>query len=349
LINANSYHVKLISVAEEHAWERYVSDHREGTLFHSLAWKQVVERAFQHKSHYFVAIQKDTGEIVGLLPLFEIKSMLFDHFLVSVPFGTIGGALADSPDIAKSLTKRSIELTHQVGASYLELKNSQPLPDLATKSLYFNFSRPIFQNSEDNLLAIPRKSRAMVRKGIKAGLTREFGEHLLEEFYQILATNYHRHGTPIFPKRFFKIFLEEFRTQVLLMVVREPSGKGVAAVMSFFYADTIMPYFAGSLTEYRAWAPNDYMYWMLMEYGREHGYRVFDFGRSKADTGSYSFKKNWGFEPKPLAYQYHLAKGGVLPNLSPTNIKYRKKIELWRKMPYGLTKILGPPLAKYLV
>jgi FemAB-related protein (PEP-CTERM system-associated) len=232
--------------------------------------------------------------------------------------------------------------------SYLELKNRLPVPELATKSLYFNFSRSIHQTSEENLLAIPRKSRAMVRKGIKAGLKAEWGEHLFDEFYRILAKSYHRLGTPIFPKRLFRAFLAEFGDQVDLMVVRKSDGEGVASVMTFFYQDRVMPYYAGSLVEHRELAPNDFMYWELMEYGRGQGFKIFDFGRSKAETGSFSFKKNWGFEAQPLAYQYHVVKGKTLPNLSPTNPKYRRKIELWRKMPFELTRLLGPPLAKYL-
>ena len=219
---------------------------------------------------------------------------------------------------------------------------------MATKSLYFNFSRPILETPDENLQAIPRKSRAMVRKGIKSDLRAVWGHQHLDEFYWILAKNYHRLGTPIFPKRFFRTFLEEFGDQATLTVIRKASGESAAAVMTFFYKDRVMPYYAGSLTEHWDAAPNDYMYWVLMEYGCEQDFRMFDFGRSKTGTGSYSFKKNWGFEPEPLAYQYSVARGDALPDLSPSNPKFRKKIELWRKMPFGLTKLVGPSLAKYL-
>jgi hypothetical protein len=90
------------------------------------------------------------------------------------------------------------------------------------------------------------------------------------------------------------------------------------------------------------------MYWELMRYGCEHGYKLFDFGRSKADTGSFHFKRHWGFTPDPLAYQYHLVKLKELPNNSPSNPKYKKRIELWRKLPLPVTKVIGPHIAKYL-
>ena len=132
------------------------------------------------------------------------------------------------------------------------------------------------------------------------------------------------------------------------MVVRTQEGTPIAGVLSFYYKDRVLPFYAGSLFKYRKLCPNDFMYWQLMKDGCEKGFKVFDYGRSKLGTGSYSFKKNWGFEAKPLAYQYQLITAKEMPNLSPANPKYKRKIELWRKMPFALTKIIGPPLAKYL-
>ena len=123
---------------------------------------------------------------------------------------------------------------------------------------------------------------------------------------------------------------------------------GLPAFMSFYYQDRVMPYYAGSLHDFRHLAPNDFMYWELMRRSCERGCKVFDFGRSKQGTGSFAFKEHWGFEPCQLAYQYRLNTATALPDLSPANPKYRKKIELWRKLPFVLTKLVGPPLAKYL-
>ena len=327
-------------------WDSYVQHHTEGSLFHLSKWKEVVETTFGHQSHYLAAYTQ--GQIVGVFPLFEMKSMLFGHFMVSVPFAELGGPLADNENVREMLLNRAVEIATSNGTAYLEMKNISPINGLPKKDLYYNFSRRIDADPEANLLAIPRKSRAMVRKGIKAGLLSDWGNHLLDEFYALLSRNYHRLGTPIFPKKFFREFLNVFKDNAELMIVRKKNGDPIAGVLTFYYQNRVMPYYAGSLTEYRALAANDFMYWALLKRGSERGYEIFDFGRSKIDTGSFSFKKNWGFEPRPLAYQYHLVKGEALPNLSPTNPKYAKKIELWRKMPFAMTKMIGPSLAKYL-
>ncbi len=222
------------------------------------------------------------------------------------------------------------------------------MPGFETKSLYYNFRKEIFPDHDENLKAIPRKSRAMVRNAIKKGLTSEIGHHLLNEFYSILALNYHRLGTPIFPKKFFKNFLEAYERDADILIVRTPDGHPAAAVLFFVFKDQMVPYYAGSDFSFRRLGPNDYMYWALMKHAVDRGCTVFDYGRSKAGTGSFSFKKHWGFTPEPLAYQYHLVSLTELPNLSPANPKYRKKIEMWQKMPHSLTKILGPFIARNL-
>jgi FemAB-related protein (PEP-CTERM system-associated) len=333
-------------------WDDYVMSHPDGTIFHLTQWVRVVQESFGHPSCHLLAEEppKNGGRprIVGVLPLVRIKSRLFGDSLVSVPFAELGGPVADSEQIAVTLLARAGEMARELGVDYVELKNAQGLADLPTKNLYVNFSKAMDPEPEANLHAIPRKSRAVVRKAISSGLTSESGHHLLPTFYELMARSYHNLGTPIFPKNFFTKFLQVFGDKSDLLVVRSPQGQPIAGVLSFFFKDRVMPYYAGSLFEARALGPNDFMYWELMRRGCQAGYRVFDYGRSKVDTGSYSFKKHWGFEPKPLAYQYLLVGQKEMPNLSPTNPKYQRKIEMWRKMPFGLTKVLGPPLAKYL-
>jgi len=333
---------------DEPGWDIYVLQHPQGSIFHLIKWKKVIEETFAHRSYYFVAEHSENKNIAGILPLFTIKSRLFGYSLVSVPFAESGGILADNIETETALQKKGIELAHELGVNYLELRNQQASPGLYTKDLYFNFSREIFPSPDENLNAIPRKSRAAVRKGIKEGLVSGFGKHGFDDFYEIMARSYHSLGTPIFQKRFFRKFLEVFAEDANILMIRTTTGIPVAGVLTFYFKDRVMPYYGGSRFEYRSLCPNDFMYWELMRDGCEKGYRIFDFGRSKMDTGSFSFKVHWGFEPQPLAYQYHLVKAEELPNLSPSNPRYQNKIRLWKKLPFLLTKIIGPPISRYL-
>jgi FemAB-related protein (PEP-CTERM system-associated) len=384
--------IRFYEDIDKERWDSYVLNHPNGTFFHLIGWKTVIERTFRHKSYYLIAesngdsgtsqhrdtsIESDNNKalqklnkpginptnpinpsnsnnssnpIAGVLPLFSVKSLLFCKSLVSLPFAAYGGILADGQDIARQLLDKGKEITTSERLEYLELRSRDgELADLPTKDLYVTFRRKIFEDLESNMTAIPRKSRRMIRQGEKAGLTYEFGrEELLPEFYEILARSYHRLGSPVFSIKLFKNLLGELKDQANILLVRNREGKSISSVLTFYYKDQVLPYYAGSLFEYRDLAPNDYMYWQLMKYGHGKAYRWFDFGRSKIDTGSYDFKRHWGFEPEPLPYQYFLNRIDEVPNLSPANPKYQKKIEIWRKLPYRATKIIGPRIVKYI-
>lgn len=342
----NKCEIRPAGPSDWQAWDNYILNHPSGTLFHLTAWKQVIEKTFGHKSVYLMAREKDC--IRGILPLFEIKSLLFGHFFISIPFAEIGGALADSTDIEAALIQEASRITESKKAQYLELRNREELPGFETKSLYCNFRKEIFADHDANLKAIPRKSRAMVRNAMKKGLISETGHHLLDEFYTLLALNYHRLGTPIFPRKFFENFLREYGRDADILLVRTEEGALAAAVLFFVFKDQMVPYYAGSDFSCRQLGPNDFMYWDLMKLAVERGCTIFDYGRSKQGTGSFSFKKHWGFEPRPLAYQYHLVTLDKLPNLSPTNPKYQRKIQIWKKMPHSLTKLIGPFISRNL-
>lgn len=342
--------IRPYTSADEGRWNDYVDRHPEGTIFHRIPWKKSVEQSFGHKSHYLIAETLEGGGscFVGLFPLFRLQSFLFGDYLVSVPFAELGGPLADDERTLALLVEQGEKLSQELKADYLELRSRKALPGFKVKSLYYNFSREIYPELEANMLAIPRKSRAAVRQGIKSGLTAECGNHLLDQFYEILARNYQDLGTPVFSRNFFRNLLDNHNECSQIMVVRTKEKQPAATILTFFYRDRVIPYYAGSLHEFRKLSPNDFKYWELMKYGCEKGYRVFDFGRSKEGAGSFDFKRHWGFEPEPLAYQYSLNGIDELPNLSPTNPAYARKIEMWKKLPFFATKIIGPLFARYL-
>jgi FemAB-related protein (PEP-CTERM system-associated) len=356
--------IRFYQETDKGQWDAYVQNHPNGTFFHLIGWKKVVEKTFGHKSFYLIAQENNNSknlinstnstisknQVVGVLPLFSVKSLLFCKSLISLPFAAYGGVLADRSEIANQLLETAKGMTRSKGLEYLELRNRDVgIEHLPTKDLYIRFRREIYKDLESNIKAIPRKSRRMIRIGEKEGLTHQFGQaELIPEFYEIFAKSYHRLGSPVFSSRLYKNLFEELQEKTNILIVRNKEGKPISSVLTFFYKDEVLPYYAGSLFEYRELAPNDYMYWQLMKYGCESGYRLFDFGRSKMDTGSSDFKRHWGFEPEPLPYQYFLNEIKEIPNISPANPSYRKKIEMWRKLPFWATKLIGPRIVKYI-
>jgi FemAB-related protein (PEP-CTERM system-associated) len=272
---------------------------------------------------------------------------LFGHALISTPFCVYGGVVAASDAAVVALTEAACALARDLGVAYLELRNRSPRnPSWPTKQLYVTFRKAIGANDEDNLAAIPRKQRAMIRKGIEAGLTAAPDTHM-EQLYACYAESVRNLGTPVFARRYLEILAEVFGPDCEVLIVHHDQ-RPVAAVMSFYFRDEVLPYYGGGVEQARDVKANDFMYWEVMKRAVARGVRLYDYGRSKLDTGSYRFKKHWGFEPQPLYYEYYLVKARAMPDLSPVNPKYRLFIAAWKRLPTAVSNRLGPWLARYL-
>jgi len=337
--------VSVANLRDSAAWDAYVFAHPEGTFFHLSGWREVLQAAFGHRAHYLVAYRG--GVVHGVLPLAEVRSALFGHALVSTPFCVYGGIVASDDESKAALERRACELAVSLGVDYLEMRNRRRQhPKWPAKDLYVTFRKAIAESSEANMLAIPRKQRAMVRKGIQANLTAEVDVNVARHF-DIYAESLRSLGTPVFSRKYLETLLKVFGSSCeVLTIVHE--GQPVASVLSFLFRDEVLPYYGGSTPKARSVAANDFMYWEVMERARQAGRSIFDYGRSKRGTGAFSFKTNWGFEPTALHYEYFLVRARAMPNLSPTNPKYEFMIRAWRRMPLWLTKVVGPALARYL-
>jgi FemAB-related protein (PEP-CTERM system-associated) len=338
--------VRQFEPGDEARWEAYVDRAPSSTFFHRIAWRTLMEEVFRHRCHYLLA--ERAGEVCGVLPLAEVKSRLFGHALVSLPFAVYGGPVADDPATEGMLVEKAVALAEALEVQHLELRNREPKCDgWPRQDLYVAFRRDILPDVEANLLAIPRKQRAMVRKGIKHGLRSQI-DGSIERFFPLYADNMHRHGTPALSRHYFLRLLDAFGDDCEVLTVVDPGGRPVSGVLTFYFRGDVLPYYAGDVPAARDLAANDFKYWELMRRACERGLRSFDYGRSKRGTGSFDFKKNWGLEPAPLAYEYRLLRRDSIPQNNPSNRKYRAMIALWRRLPLPVATRLGPHIVRAL-
>lgn len=338
--------VHLLEPQHAERWDEFViSACPEATFFHRAGWQTVIERAMGHRTWFLYA--ESDGVIQGVLPLAEINSILFGHSLSSLPFCVYGGIAAISESAREVLDRAAQALASRLKVDYLEYRNLKKFHShWPAKDLYVTFRKEMAPDPEENMQAIPRKQRAMVRKGIKAGLESVVDDDT-ERFFSAYAASVHRLGTPVFSKKYFKLLKQTFGQHCELMIVTK-GGRTVSAVMSFYFRDEVLPYYGGGTSEAREVAGNDFMYWELMCRACERGYRIFDFGRSKRNTGSFDFKRNWGFEPQPLHYEYQLHRATAVPDHNPLNPKYRLFINTWQKLPLPLVNLIGPHIVRNL-
>ncbi len=327
-------------------WDEFVMACPQATFFHRAAWQDIMRGVFRHDTHYLFA--HEAGRITGVLPLAHVKSLLFGNALTSLPFAVYGGVAATDEASAVALEQEAERLAGQLGVDHLELRQLQRRhEDWPAQDIYFTFRKEILPDEEANMLAIPRKQRAMVRKGIKNGLKSEIDPGV-DRFFALYADNVHRHGTPAQSKRYFQALRTHFGDDCEVLTTTGPDGKPLSSVLSFYFRDEVLPYYAGDDWAARDLAANDFKYWELMRRACARGLKVFDYGRSKQGTGPFAFKKNWGFEPTPLRYEYRLLKRDSVPQNNPNNAKYKFMIETWRRLPLGVANWLGPFVVRSL-
>jgi len=329
-------------------WDDYVQRHPAATVYHLSAWGRAVSASMGHKCYYITI--EDQGEICALVPLIHVSSMLFGKSLISVAFATNGGPLFDNAAALELLDAECRILSEKLDVDYLECRNMdvvhQDWP--RKKDMYSSFRKNLSADNDVNMKEIPRKQRAMVRKAIKFDL-RAVVDPLPNRLFSMYSESVRNLGSPVFPKKLFYCLKQEYGENCEILTVETPEGKPVSSVMTFYFRDEVVPYYGGGTKEARGLAANDFMYWSLMAHAvSQRGCRIFDFGRSKNDSGAFSFKKNWGFEPKALHYEFLLKAGGELPDINPLNPKYQMMIKIWKKLPLPIANIVGPFISKSL-
>ena len=341
--------IKLLDPSDQGGakrWDEFVFACPEATFFHRAAWQGIIKDVFRHSTYFFYA--EEEGEIQGVLPVAHVKSRLFGNSLIALPFAVYGGVAASNAKATLALEEEAQKLAKKLGVDHLEFRNTKPQhTDWPMQDLYVTFRKEILPDVEANMLAIPRKQRAMVRKGIKNGLVSTVDRNT-DRFFKLFADNVHRHGTPAMPKGYFDTLLQVFGKDCEVLTVTGPDGQLLSSVLSFYFRDEVLPYYAGDDESARHLAANDFKYWELMRRACERGLKLFDYGRSKEGTGPYAFKKNWGFEPQPLHYEYCLYKRDAIPQNNPNNPKYKLFIAAWQRMPIGLANWLGPHIVRNL-
>ncbi len=338
--------VRLATAADQDRWDEYVLSSEKSTFFHRFGWRGVLRDVFALEPLYLVA--ERNGCIRGVLPLVYQKSMLFGTALISTPFCVEGGPLGNESETVDLLRDTAINYAKKLRVSSLEFRSRNASNEGWTvkRGLYATFARELFSDDKANLLAIPRKQRAVIRKTLEGSLYASMDRDL-PAFFRVYSESMRNLGTPMFPLKYFDCLLKTFPENTDIVLVRD-GNLPISAVFNFYYKDTVLPYYGGGTMRARQNGANDLLYWEVMRHAVKKGCKRFDFGRSKVDTGAFSFKKNWGFEPQWLEYEYWLAEGAKMPEKNPKNPTYASFIEAWKKLPLPVANFIGPFLIRGL-
>lgn len=333
---------------ESMEWDRYVLASPQATGYHLLGWRRVIEESFGHPTCYLLA-KDESGQTRGILPLVMLSSRLFGKFFVSVPFINYGGVVAEDQDAVACLINEAIGQAQAHGARHIELRNQQPC-DIRLSSSRRKVSMRLDLPKEFERLwkQFPSKLRSQIRRAQKEQMTVRFGgAECLDEFYTVFARCMRDLGTPVCSKRFFLSICHHFPKESRICLVSF-SGMPVAAGFLYGFRSVLEIPWAASDKRFNRLAPNMLLYSSVLEHACREGFRVFDFGRSTPDSGTYRFKEQWGARPHQLHWYYWTAEGDAIPQLNPQNPKYELAIKIWRRLPLPIANWLGPHIVKFL-
>lgn len=339
--------IEIVYCDDSHAqmWDEYVMHHEQGSFYHLFGWKRVNEVAFGHQTFYLAAI--DHGKIRGVFPLVYLKTQLFGNILCSLPFVNYGGPCSDDAEIDRLLLDEARTLVERHGIKYLEIRGLRKLGgDLPTSEHKVSVTILLDPNPDTLWNAFKTGHRNNIRRAYKRGLTvRSGGIELLDTFYNILSVSWRNLGTPLYQKSYFECLMKTFPSQTKIFVL-DHHGVPVSSALNGHFRGVVEGMWLGALPEAREVEAGYVLYWEMIKDACERGYHLYHLGRSTVDSGGEAFKKKWNAFSTQLHWQYFVRNGGPIPRLNVDNPKYRLAINVWRKLPLQIVKVLGPLVAK---
>jgi FemAB-related protein (PEP-CTERM system-associated) len=323
----------------------YLSRQPETGPFQSTEWRQVVTRAYGHRTYDLIATRD--GTLSGVLTLFLIRSPIFGRVLATAPYGSAGAVCADDRDTRMALVEKAMELSLDLDVAWMELKSTTPTghEGLQSHSEFVDYRLPLAEPETIWEKRFRNRARNMYRRAAEHGLRLEGGEHLFDTFYQIMAIGMRRLGTPVHSRKFYRSILDSFGAASDLVAVFWEDTP-ISVMISVRQADGYYALYAASLPQHWDKRPNNFMFWETMKRAWEQGASSFELGRSPKDSGGAKFKETWAAEARPLYYEYFLNKRRSLPRIHQDNPRYRRARSVWQRLPLAITTAIGPHLIK---
>jgi FemAB-related protein (PEP-CTERM system-associated) len=329
-------------ISDSEVWDGYVS--AAGSFYHRFAWLAINRKSFGHQSAYLAAEQD--GRIVGVFPIVQVKSLLFGNIACSLPFVNYGGPCGENEEIVRALIAEGARVAEKWGVEYLEIRTRHHLGD-GFPTAEHKVSMTVELHSDPDVLWKGFKTghRQDIRRAYKNGFEARWGSDLLDDFYQVLLESWRELGTPIYSKQYLKAIVDAFGDSIRICVVYKGT-EPAAAAFDGLHRDTVEGMWLGMRASFRKELVGYVLYWELLKNACELGFKRFHLGRSTVQSGGEIFKKKWNASTTQLYWQYILRTRREIPQLNVNNSKYRLAIGAWQRLPLGVTRLVGPLIAR---
>ncbi|MBI2549276.1 peptidoglycan bridge formation glycyltransferase FemA/FemB family protein [Candidatus Woesearchaeota archaeon] len=353
--------IESLNANNVHDWQEFVAEQKHATVFHSLEWKEIIEKTFAHIPEYLMAREKETRKVVALFPAFLVKSFIFKNRIISLPFSDYGGICfasqlnqEEKEKIMPQILSLLDSTAKKNNCSAIEIRGQQMNDPLSKGVLqhnnfihtapYVTFIIPLQEKKEISLRS-PSVQR-IVKKNVSRLLLKEVEEKEMKTFYNLYLQTMRRFCSPPYPKKFFalqkKILGEHYH--ILGAYYNE---RLISALVFVCWKKTVYYLYGVSDPKYNSLSPHYSIHDAMITYAKNKGMETFDLCRTRKNSGVYIYKKKWGGEEKEVDYLFKIYKKVDL-NLDPENRKFYVAQKIISIFPLEALRIIGPPLRKHI-
>lgn len=333
--------VEQLAPDDEALWEDYIAGHSDGSIFHTLRWRDVIQQSFGHQPCYLIC--RSGNRVYGILPLFLIKSRLFGTALTSAPYVSYCGICADNENTKRMIIEEAKQLTHRLAVDYLEIRDIKSCGnELLRKEDYLSPYLKLYADPDKLWRGFKPNIRNEIRKAERYGLVVKIGSEWMELFYRVFVRNMRDLGTPVYSLTYFVNIFKKFPHNAELLTIWRNHREVVGGGIILFYKDALYLFYASCIRKYFPLYPNNLLYWKILEYGCKQGYKSADFGRSAKWQGTLAFKRRWGMVPRQLYYEYYLRNRRFIPAMDRSGLSLKILTKIWSNLPVPITQALGP-------
>ncbi len=366
--------VELLTPAGHSEWDAFVNAHPLATVFHLSAWNRIAKKVYGIENT--IVVSRDAGgKIRGGTPLFFAKRP-GSWYVTSGIFGSYGPILVEGGEANREGLREILDAATAYSrahrAKYMHLKglegpkgkNDFTHPSYDRQDIWVTAFMAVGGTADDLWKSLPGPMRTKVRKAEKSELGIRWGagagrdERELREFYDVLADNMHRKGSPIYGYAFMHEIMREFadgkagvEADVLILELKgadDATSEVVSGAMVLRHAGVVYVPFVSSRSKFFPLRPNNLLYWEIIRNGNSRGMQWLDFGTSIRGASTLQFKESWGAATYPVV-SYVYSESGEKIRLDAGAKSVQLGVEIWKKLPRGIADRLGPKLAKIMV
>lgn len=336
----------LVGASLRDEWDQFVQELPDSTFMHLYGWRSVIERVYGHRG-YLLLSKRGTIQVAAAM-VFHVRSRVLGDSLVTPPGGIIARTSAD----VQHMAARICRLADDLGVTFAAIRRQEAPPEscrLVRVSHYTRESRSIPIDHRSLWASIGSKRRNKVRQARTHGMVVSSDTDNLRAFYDVLARNYTRLGTPVFSFSLLAEVLREF-PEAAKFVFLKKDGKVLGGNILFQFRENLSLLWSAALPSSLSMRPNDLLYWTALDLARTTGCNEIDFGTSIDLSGQQSFKRSWGCSSRPLHDIYYLRRRESVPDLRlmlNDSQWFRRAHMLWPKLPIGVAKAFGPYLSSF--